>query len=201
MLSCCCLEFSVVPEDGDERRLGRRAAIMIVIDPEIRISRGALPRRALSSFARDAKAAVGLEGEVSILLTGDAQRRALNKQYRRKDKATDVLSFPSAEGEWGADSPALAGDLAISLETARLQAGEHGHTLFDEVRILLLHGMLHLKGFDHETDSGQMARRENSLRRTFALPNGLIQRTVGKTDAMHPAGKTAHSGSGRGARR
>lgn len=154
---------------------------MIVIDPEIRIARGALPRRALAAFARDVKDAVALPGRVSILLTDDAQIRRLNKQYRRKDKATDVLSFPAAAPE--GTRAVLAGDLAVSLQTAQRQADEHGHSLFDEVRILLLHGMLHLKGFDHETDSGQMARREGSLRRAFALPAGLIRRATAKSPA------------------
>jgi probable rRNA maturation factor len=149
---------------------------MIVIDPAIRVARGALPRRALATFARDVKQAIALEGDVSILLTTDTHIRELNRAYRRKDKATDVLSFPSALG-----GPAsLAGDLAVSLETAERQAEEQGHGLFDEVRILLLHGMLHLKGFDHETDAGQMARKERALRKVFALPQGLIQRAQTK---------------------
>jgi probable rRNA maturation factor len=157
---------------------------MIVIDPAIRVARGALPRRALANFARDVKQAIALEGDVSILLTTDAHIRELNRAYRRKDKATDVLSFPSA-----LDGPAaLAGDLAVSLETAERQAEEQGHGLFDEVRILLLHGMLHLKGFDHETDAGQMARKERMLRNVFALPQGLIQRAPAK-----PSAEKAHA--------
>jgi probable rRNA maturation factor len=162
---------------------------MIVIDPEIRIARGALPRRALLSFAREVKSAIALEGEVSILLTSDDHVRELNRMYRRKDKATDVLSFPAAEQESDAFPVALGGDLAVSLETAGRQADAYGHPLFDEVRILVLHGMLHLKGFDHETDSGQMARRERALRKAYALPQGLIQRAV----QTRPAGQAASS--------
>jgi probable rRNA maturation factor len=154
---------------------------MIVIDPEIRIARGALPRRVLAGFVRDVKDAVAVQGQVSILLTDDARIRGLNKQYRRKDKPTDVLSFPAATAE--GNRAVLGGDLAISLETAQRQADEHGHSLFDEVKILLLHGMLHLKGLDHETDSGQMSRKERSLRRAFGLPLGLIQRA----EAVPPA--------------
>lgn len=70
----------------------------------------------------------------------------------------------------------MAGDLAVSLDTAALQAADHGHSLRDEVRILLLHGLLHLAGEDHETDQGQMAERERALRRELKLPAGLIER-------------------------
>jgi probable rRNA maturation factor len=70
------------------------------------------------------------------------------------------------------------GDLAISLDTAKRQAEEHGHTLRDEVRVLLLHGLLHLSGMDHETDRGEMALRESVLRAKLRLPNGLIARTT-----------------------
>jgi probable rRNA maturation factor len=173
----------------EKRRLERGAAAMIVIDPEIRIARGALPRRALSGFAREVKDAVALQGRVSIFLTDDVRIRRLNKQYRRKDKATDVLSFPAAQAD--GNRVVLAGDLAISLETAQRQADEHGHSLVEEVRILLLHGMLHLKGLDHETDSGQMARKERSLRRKFALPLGLIQRTEVKPPVCRPLERAA----------
>ena len=131
-----------------------------------------LSRSGLSRFLRTAQAAVGLEGEVDVLLAGDRTLRRLNREYRGKDKATDVLSFPAAEelaGEHG-------GDLAISLDTAKRQAEEHGHALRDEVRVLLLHGLLHLVGMDHEVDGGEMAEREGELRGKLRLPNGLIER-------------------------
>jgi probable rRNA maturation factor len=131
-----------------------------------------LSRAGLSRFLRTAQAAVGLVGEVDGLLAGDRTLRRLNRSYRGKDKATDVLSFPAAEeiaGEY-------AGDLAISLDTARKQAEEHGHALRDEVRVLLLHGLLHLSGMDHETDQGEMAEREGVLRARLRLPDGLIAR-------------------------
>jgi probable rRNA maturation factor len=138
-----------------------------------------LSRAGLSRFLRVAQAAVGLEGEVDVLLAGDRTLRRLNREYRGKDKATDVLSFPAAEelaGEHG-------GDLAISLDTARRQAEEHGHALRDEVRVLLLHGLLHLVGMDHETDRGEMAEREGELRGRLRLPNGLIARVEGRRAA------------------
>ena len=131
-----------------------------------------LSRSGLSRFLRVAQAEVGLKGEVDVLLAGDRTLRRLNREYRGKDKATDVLSFPAAEelaGQYG-------GDLAISLETAKRQAEEHGHTLRDEVRVLLLHGLLHLSGMDHEMDCGEMAEHESGLRGKLRLPNGLIAR-------------------------
>ena len=132
-----------------------------------------LSRSGLTRFLRAAQTAVGLPGEVEVLLAGDRTLRQLNRRYRGKNKATDVLSFPVVEDLPGAH----AGDLAISLETATRQADEHGHTLRDEVRVLLLHGLLHLQGMDHETDRGEMAAREAGLRRALRLPTGLIARS------------------------
>ena len=132
----------------------------------------------LARFAKRAQAVVRLEGAVEILLAGDATLQRLNRHFRGKDKATDVLSFPAAK-EFGEGH---AGDLAISLQTAQRQAEEHGHSLDDEVRVLLLHGLLHLAGMDHEVDAGEMAAREAELRITLKLPVGLIGRT-GKTTA------------------
>ncbi len=120
--------------------------------------------------------AVGLRGEVDVLLADDRTLRRLNRDFRGKDKATDVLSFPAAEEM--ADE--FAGDLAISLDTAKRQAVEQGHTLKDEVRVLLLHGLLHLSGMDHETDDGEMRSREGELRVQLRLRSGLIARVEGK---------------------
>jgi len=134
-----------------------------------------LGKRDLNRFLAEATAALGLAGEVSVLLTGDEQLRAMNLQFRGVDKPTDVLSFPAlpetANGGQG-------GDLAISLETAAIQAADHGHTLQMEVKVLILHGLLHLAGYDHERDRGQMRRRETLLRKQFALPSGLVERTL-----------------------
>ncbi len=131
-----------------------------------------LYRPGLIRFLKIAQLAVGLRGEVSVLLAGDRTLRRLNREYRGKDKATDVLSFPVAEEFVGQHG----GDLAISVETAKRQAEEHGHLLRDEVKLLLLHGLLHLSGMDHETDRGEMAKRETELRGKLRLPNGLIAR-------------------------
>ena len=138
-----------------------------------------LSRSGLSRFLRTAQEAVGLEGEVDVLLAGDRTLRRLNRSFRKKDKATDVLSFPAAEEMAGV----YGGDLAISLDTAKRQAAEHGHTLRDEVRVLLLHGLLHLSGMDHEADGGEMAEREGALRGKLRLPNGLIARVEGLAKA------------------
>jgi probable rRNA maturation factor len=133
----------------------------------------------LARFVNRARAAVRLEGEVEVLLTSDAEIKRLNKAFRGKNKATDVLSFPAPE-----EAEGCAGDLAVSLDTAARQAAKHGHSLRDEVRILLLHGLLHLAGEDHETDAGEMAARERELRKQLKLPVGLIERVSGG-----PAGK------------
>jgi len=135
----------------------------------------------LGRFLSAAQKGVGLQGAVDVLLADDATLKRLNKTFRGKNKATDVLSFPAGAttvffGE--PDGPELAGDLAISLETAARQAAQHGHSLRDEVRVLLLHGVLHLAGFDHEVDSGEMAAREAELRRKLGVGIGLIARTA-----------------------
>ena len=158
---------------------------MILIEPPIQAKYGRRLRpRALGVFLREAAQAAKLKGEVSVLLAGDAEIRRLNRKFRHKDKATDVLSFPvlrhRGHGERGdAREPesGVAGDLAVSVETAARQAGEHGHSLHVELQILLLHGVLHLAGCDHEADHGEMARKEAALRRRFALEMGLIERS------------------------
>ena len=135
----------------------------------------ALGKRDLNRFLAEATAALGLAGDVSVLLTGDEQLRAMNLQFRGVDKPTDVLSFPALPE---AANGAQGGDLAISLDTAAIQAADHGHTLQMEVKVLILHGLLHLAGYDHERDRGQMRRRETLLRKQFALPSGLVERNL-----------------------
>jgi probable rRNA maturation factor len=163
---------------------------MILIDPSIRakFSRSAFTKRGLVVFLADAARAANLEGAVSVLLTGDEEIRRLNQRFRGKDKATDVLSFPAGEG-FGRTR--VAGDLAISMETAAREAEQYGHTLNLELRVLLLHGVLHLAGYDHETDTGEMARRENSLRKKLGLEKlgpaqGLIARAASDQGKRSP---------------
>jgi len=151
---------------------------MIVIEPAIeeKFGRGSFARGRLRKFLAAAKKEAKLAGAVSVLLTGDDQIRELNREFRHQDKATDVLSFPAAEGGGRAR---MAGDLAISVETAAREAEARGHALGLELEILLLHGVLHLAGYDHEADSGEMARKEESLRRKLGLAQGLIERAAG----------------------
>ena len=147
---------------------------MITIDLAPRSANGGLSTSGLSRFLNRARLAVGLRGEVDVLLTADSTLRQLNQTFRGKNKPTDVLSFPAPPDF----AEKHAGDLAISLETAARQATTYGHPLRDEIKILLLHGLLHLSGEDHETDNGEMAAREALLRRELRLPTTLIERTV-----------------------
>ncbi len=102
--------------------------------------------------------------------------RRLNREFLDKDYATDVLSFPSED--------AGLGDLAISAERAEEQAQEFGHSRLDEMRLLMLHGVLHLMGHDHEEDSGEMARAERKWREHFQLPPTLIARASETAEAV-----------------
>ena len=129
-------------------------------------------QRALTLFATKAKRAVGARGELSIRITSSAEMRKLNLRFRRKNNPTDVLSFP-------ADALELAGDIAISAEIAAANADQLGHSVDTELKILILHGLLHLAGYDHETDAGEMQAQEARLRRRLNLPVGLIERTNG----------------------
>jgi probable rRNA maturation factor len=112
--------------------------------------------------------------EVELTLVDDEAMQTLNWQYRRIDRPTDVLSFP-LEPVFGAP----LGSIVISMETAKAQADRYGHTLQEEVTLLFLHGLLHLLGFDHECDEGQMARKEQYLRREWGLPEALSEREEG----------------------
>jgi probable rRNA maturation factor len=133
--------------------------------------------RTLARFLAQAQTVTRLHGRVSVLLTTDRAIRRLNRQFRDIDKATDVLSFPADAAFPGKER--IAGDLAISVPTARRQAAAQGHALGTEIKVLILHGLLHLAGYDHETDAGQMARRERLLRDQLGLPQGLIERAHG----------------------
>lgn len=125
----------------------------------------------MDRFATQACRAAGLHGAVTILITGNRQMRALNDHFLKGKYATDVLSFPAP-----AYSNGFAGDVAISIDIAADNARVLGHSLSDELRILILHGVLHLAGYDHESDHGQMAEKEIYLRKKLGLPVALIQR-------------------------
>ncbi len=111
-----------------------------------------LVREAIFAVAEDQGFAVDLDTEVSVTLTDDAEVREVNKEWRGKDKPTNVLSFPMAELEPGDAPGPLLGDLVLAAETCGREAAEEGKTPSDHVRHLIVHGMLHLLGFDHETD-------------------------------------------------
>ena len=107
--------------------------------------------------------------ELCIALVSASRMRALNRQFRGKDKTTDVLSFPS-------DERGFLGDIVIASGVAKQQAQAAGHPVQTEIRVLALHGLLHLLGYDHEQDEGTMARTEARLRKKAGLKEGLIER-------------------------
>jgi len=141
---------------------------MVIFDPPIS---GASPRSVsaaqLQRFARRAQKLAEVQGEVDILIATSKRLRELNLRFRRKNKPTDVLSFPRPSG----------GDIAISAQIALDNAQRFGHSLASELKILVLHGMLHLAGYDHESDNGRMARAEARMRSQLNLPASLIDRT------------------------
>lgn len=134
----------------------------------------------IQRFARQAQRLAKISGEVGVLISGNTRLRELNRRFRRKDKPTDVLSFPRPAG----------GDIAISADIARENAAHYGHGTAEELKVLVLHGMLHLAGYDHESDSGRMARAEARLRSQLRLPASLIDRA--HAPAL-PASATARS--------
>ena len=127
----------------------------------------AVKRRELRAFLVELTGTLGKGQGVTCLISTDAELRRLNREFRNKDYATDVLSFPAGDS---------LGELAISLDRAAEQAQELGHTLEQELRILILHGLLHLTGMDHESDNGEMKRAEIRWRKRLGLPAGLIER-------------------------
>lgn len=148
----------------------------------------------LRRFLQQARRAAGLRGKYSVCLTTDEEVRALNAQFRGMDKPTDVLSFPAEDGEEDFPSPepgaapgAYLGDIVISLDTAARQAAALGHDLDQEVRILIVHGLLHLAGYDHETDHGEMRELEGQLRTRLGLVQGLIARAEASDAPTSPA--------------
>ena len=137
-----------------------------------------LTEAALSNFVNKARDIAGVTGEVNVLIAGNRELRLLNSKFRGKDKPTDVLSFPSQTDLVKPGSAKLcAGEIAISVDIASKNARLLGHNPGEEIKILALHGILHLAGYDHEQDKGEMAREELRLRTTLNLPTGLIERS------------------------
>lgn len=128
--------------------------------------------KAIERFAVRACKAAGLRACVTVLITGNREMRALNTRFRKKKHPTDVLSFPAP-----ALAAGFAGDIAICMDVAAHNARALGHSVSDEIRILILHGVLHLAGYDHEGDKGEMAQKELVLRKKLGLPGGLIERS------------------------
>ncbi|MCV6608683.1 MAG: rRNA maturation RNase YbeY [Campylobacterales bacterium] len=112
--------------------------------------------------------------DVELVLVDDNEIQDLNKEHRGKDKPTDVLSFPF-ESEF---KHLPLGSIIISVDTAKRQANEEGNSLEMELQILFLHGLLHLQGYDHETDNGEMNEKEEELRKNLNLSSGLINRSM-----------------------
>ncbi len=152
---------------------------MVILDKRV----AGLSELALARFIAQARRAARLRGRVNVLITSNAEMRIMNRRFRGEDEATDVLSFPAAK-----EDKSFAGDIAISAEIAAQNARLLGHLPGAEVKILVLHGILHLRGYDHERDRGEMARREQRLRRELRLPVGLIERS--RPAAAMPDGMT-----------
>lgn len=151
-----------------------------------------LSELSLSRFVLRARQAAGLRGGVNVLVTTSSAMRALNLQFRGKNKPTDVLSFP-ASMDTAKRQNGLAGEIAICAEIAAQSAAQLGHSTALEVKILVLHGILHLAGFDHERDNGEMARKEEKCRRLLRLPLSLTERSLAK--AIATKGTKLHKGN------
>ena len=140
----------------------RSLELMVILEKRV----NGVAAAELNRFVRRAQSLAKVSGEVSVLIAGDRRVQELNRRFRRKNKPTDVLSFPRPQG----------GDIAISADIARENARLYGHRSVDELKILILHGMLHLAGYDHESDNGLMAAKEARLRAQLRLPASLIDR-------------------------
>jgi probable rRNA maturation factor len=124
----------------------------------------------LRAFADRLRDEVAHGRSFTCLISRDAELQRLNREFLKKDYPTDVLSFPSGARD------GFLGEMAISADRAAEQAANNGHSTSDEIRILMLHGVLHLLGFDHQGDRGRMRRTETIWRKTLGLPAGLIER-------------------------
>ena len=146
-----------------------------------------LTESALARFVLRAGRAAGLRGSVNVLVTSSRELRTLNRRFRSIDQPTDVLSFPPGFGS----ARNFSGDVAISADIAAANAHHLGHPASQEIKILVLHGVLHLAGYDHHKDHGKMARKEESLRKALKLPEALIERSAarvaGRKKSRRPA--------------
>jgi len=132
-----------------------------------RLPRPAIHKDEIAAFVLDVLDRLELDGEVGIKFCSDSTMAAYNRKYRGKSGPTDVLSFP--DGSVDPEGLTYIGDIVIAVPVAARQAREAGHPLKAELRLLLLHGILHLAGYDHETDAGTMNRKERALRKEWGL--------------------------------
>jgi probable rRNA maturation factor len=149
---------------ADRRRTSKGRLNVVVTSPD----GSAVSPRGLATWLQKA-APARARGEVTIALISDGRMRTLNRAYRGKDYATDVLSFP-------VEDETFLGDIAIATGVAQRQADEAGHPVGTELKVLALHGLLHLLGYNHERDDGEMERAEARLRKAAGLKQGLIGR-------------------------
>jgi probable rRNA maturation factor len=177
-----CLFVSV----GTPQAYSRKVRRLVIVQKRVAGVRAETLRR----FVARARKAAGLRGQVNVLITTDSAMRSLNSQFRGKNKATDVLSFPPLSAK--RNQARVAGELAISAEIAAQNALALGHSPAAEVKVLVLHGILHLAGYDHERDNGSMARKEAKLRRVLNLPVALIERS--RPSDSKPTRKTGRAG-------
>jgi probable rRNA maturation factor len=164
-----------MPSRTPRRRSPGRArlAVTLTAPDGSRVSARGLRTWLVNAAPADAR------GEVTVALVSDARMRTLNRSYRNKDYATDVLSFPAfAPSDLRREDhdASYLGDIVIATGVAQKQADEEGHPISTELKVLALHGLLHLLGYDHESDSGEMAKLEARLRRRAGLKQGLISR-------------------------
>lgn len=150
----------------------RRRALRVAVVSE---TRGPVRIPGLAAWL-EGVAPARAKGIVTIAFVTDSRMRRLNREFRGKDRPTDVLSFPASEDPARPGEP--LGDIVIAIGVARKQAAEAGHGIGAESRLLALHGLLHLMGYDHETDGGHMARIERRLRKKGGLASGLIERAT-----------------------
>ncbi len=175
------------------RRIKEREKVvrshLVILEKQVEgLNEGALRR-----FIVRARKAVSLKKQVNVLVTSSSAMRSLNLRFRSQNRATDVLSFPATSSSVAEsrNRAKLAGEVAISADIAIKNSFRLGHPAVQEVKILALHGILHLAGFDHERDNGEMARKEMQLRRALGLPAGLIERVETKNarrERVQPAG-------------
>src|SRR2546423_4358072 len=137
-----------------------------MLDPDHPGSSSQIKTAELHRFLRRAQREIGLAGQVDVRITSNREMRRLNREFRGKDKPTDVLSFPADHN----GKVKVADDIAISSEIAQENAKAIGHPVQTELKILLLHGLLHLAGHDHQSDKGEMSDLEQKLRAKLKLP-------------------------------